>query len=458
MDSVPSVKDEMLLAQPLAVQLFQIEGRGIISCAGLTSTPVYRKRGLCRGQHVIGSARHTHLRAGKGPVTVKCQLVRAEGFSFFFEKQARESRTIKVAVAYFRRGGYEQVREPIARFLGSNAANKCAFVIGLSSHYVTEPLAVERLLRLQRKFCKQVEVRYSSKRAFHLKIFLFEKESALVACVGSSNLTGGGTAGNLEANIAIEGSLESEKVLVDISRVFSELACSPRSEVLSESRWKEYANDFVRGRVSRKTHFKPTLKPTGDVGTPGAFPDMSEDDLEETEDRPERAVWKISPGKGAFQWPEYVKRTDESTNVGPIAIGWHSIGDPSDMTWNSIRNAARKNEKRPKYVADQIWRFFRLLRAHDYVVAYGKSSILDIGEILDDEVTHLPSEDPRKIYQNQRSVKWFRVDPVSLSPKQRHELQYPQDTIHLVSDQATRRLIQRVMSKSSRVPRSKHES
>jgi HKD family nuclease len=287
-------------------------------------------------------------------------LLRAEEFSIFFQKHARESRTIKVAVAYLRRGGYEQVREAITAFL-ANRASKCVFVIGLSSHYVTEPLAVKRLLELQSKFPNQVEVRYSSKRAFHLKIFLFEKESVVVACVGSSNLTGGGTAGNLEANIAIEGSPKSA-VLVDISRMFSELACKPTSEVLSEYRWKEYANDFTRGRVSNKTHFKPTLKPTGDVGKPGAFPDMSEDDLEEIEDRPERAVWKISPGKGAFQWREYVKRIDKSTNVGPIAMGWHSIGDPSDMTWNDIRNSAREKEKKPTYVADQIWQFFHLLR------------------------------------------------------------------------------------------------
>lgn len=95
------------------------------------------------------------------------------------------------------------------------------------------------------------------------------------------------------------------------------------------------------------------------------------------------------------------------------------------------------------YVAEQIWTFFNLMRPRNLVVAYGKSSILDIG-IITGPPKHLANSTP-DIFANRIPVKWFRIGQKLLSKRQRYSLCYPQDTLHRIKDEATLQLIKRAL-------------
>jgi hypothetical protein len=381
-----------------------------------------------------------------------CQLVRAKGFRSFFEIHARESRAIRIAVAYFNVRGYEQIRRPLLRFLDSDVTRKCIFVVGLSSYYNTEPAAVEELLRVQKKFPNQLHLRYSMRDTFHPKIFVFEKPSSRMALVGSSNLTGGGTRRNVEANIAIEGRPRSENVLREISSLLSEISSGRFSRTLNRRRYEEYKEDykrFSRHRGGVRTGFVRRLKPTGVLTKPATSAAAIHDYPGEVEElsglQPKEIIWKISPGENAFQWPEYSRRVDPKTAKGVIAVGYYEIGDPCNMTFAEIARRARdKRRKKPRHVAKQLVRFFREMRVGNLIVAYGKSTIFDVGKVIG-KATHLPSEDPDIIYGNQRPVRWFKVGPVSLTRKERDPFCYPNDTVHRITDSATLRLVRRLV-------------
>ncbi|MBI2999645.1 MAG: phospholipase D family protein [Deltaproteobacteria bacterium] len=271
----------------------------------------------------------------------------------FFKEQCAQSQSLRIAVAYLRKGGIEGIREPLRKFLGNRGCS-CVFVVGLSNQYITRPEAVKELLSISRDFPGSLKLRYSSRSSFHPKIFLFTKPLSYTALVGSSNLTGGGTRGNLEANIAISGQSPSDRIFRDLLRLFSKIGTRPVSSKLNRNRWKEYTRDFEGASIFRRTKVRASLKPTGDLGEPGSFPDTNEpdvdQDMEDIEELsrlpPDNVVWKISPDRNARQWREWQRQTNETTNEGVIPIGWENLGNPSRLTWAQIAVHARRRRWR----------------------------------------------------------------------------------------------------------------
>ena len=390
---------------------------------------------------------------------MKCELVRARDFLSFFKEQCAQTRSLRIAVAYLRKGGIEAIREPLRKFL-TNHGCSCVFVVGLSNQYITQPEAVKELLSISRDFPGSLKLRYSSRSSFHPKIFLFAKPHSYTALVGSSNLTGGGTWGNLEANVAISGRSQSNGIFPDLLKLFSEIVKSTVSAKLNRNRWKEYNRDFEGAKSAfKRKELRPSLKPTGDLGEPGSFPDTDEpdvmQDIEDIEELSEVSandvVWKISPDRNASQWREWQRQTNERTNEGVIAIGWENLGDPSRLTRGQVAALARKRRwPKPNYVAKQVRTFFNLMRPKNLVVAYGKSSMLDIG-IITGPPKHLAKSAP-VIFANQIPVKWFKIGRKLLSKRQRYFLCYPQDTLHRIKDEATLQRIKRSLP-SRKVPK-----
>ncbi len=333
----------------------------------------------------------------------------------------------------------------------SNRSHTCVFVMGLSRYYITDPEAVKQLLEMRRHFGTRLQLRYSTREGFHLKMFLFEGPSSLTAVVGSSNLTGGGTGGNLEANVAIYGHVKS-KVMRDIRQLFSTIATSTVTSELNWEKLRKYSRDHRAREHRYGPLIRTTLEQTGDLPELTAgYADTIDDDANLIEGfgnvAPQELVWKISPGEWARQWPEWLRRIDEKTKEGIIAIGWDELGNPSELTFREIaRRAKTAGFSKPKYVAQQIWSFFHQIQSGNIVVGYGHSKILGIG-VVTGPATHSSGNDKR-IYSNQISVTWYSLRAIRLNQRTRRVFTYPQDTLHLIKDKPTIHLIRRVVELS----------
>jgi HKD family nuclease len=133
---------------------------------------------------------------------------------------------INFAVAYLTNAGYASIEKPLEKFLRRKGQIK--FLVGMSGVYVTESRALNHLLKLVKKRKgKNVEIKYHNPKRgeFHPKLILAKRRGSLREVIlGSSNLTGGGQKGNLEANVLVtigKSSNENTKKFVkDVNEFF----------------------------------------------------------------------------------------------------------------------------------------------------------------------------------------------------------------------------------------------
>jgi hypothetical protein len=157
-------------------------------------------------------------------------------------------------------------------------------------------------------------------------------------------------------------------------------------------------------------------------------------------------VWKISPGKGHFQWR---RGTWQSEKV--IAIGWEEAGNLNNFkTVDELRAKARKEGfSKAGYAANQFWAF-KKVEEGDIVVAYGNYTILDIGIVegpyfLSIDRLVKPYYD---LYGHRKPVTWLKLGPIPIrNPKiARHMAQ--NNTIFQITDNDALRFIQEILEKS----------
>lgn len=86
------------------------------------------------------------------------------------------------------------------------------------------------------------------RRNFHPKIYLFERQDEVVACVGSSNLTGGGLLKNVEANLLVKGG-EGESPIRELREFHETLWGSPWSLRVTPDFRSRYAEAQARRRA-----------------------------------------------------------------------------------------------------------------------------------------------------------------------------------------------------------------
>jgi hypothetical protein len=159
-----------------------------------------------------------------------------------------------------------------------------------------------------------------------------------------------------------------------------------------------------------------------------------------------RKVWRISPGKGHFQWR---RGTWQSQKV--ISIGWEEIGDLRQYTTvDEIKTTAKSlNVKKPGYAADQLWTFKQVKKGH-FAIAYGHYTILDIGIVAGpyflklDDFVH-PSYD---LYGHRIPVTWLKLGPLPFKDKDIQRYLSQNNTIFQITDPATLRFIQELLSRS----------
>jgi HKD family nuclease len=222
-----------------------------------------------------------------------------------------ESEIIRIAVAFCKRKGFEEINESLKKALEDRKIIK--FIVGMSSDYgITDPYVLDQLLKIKKVFRNNFSVRYYDNPGFHPKLFIFDSVKRVRIIVGSSNLTGGGLHNNIEANIMLD-TTKKQKIVKSITKKFDywfENAYRLKCDKVSK-----YKKLFRRFKLPQKLQKRirqertPLPKPEGKTG--------------EIHISERSSFWKVAPGERGTQWDLW---EDEIENeVGIIAIGWEGL-------------------------------------------------------------------------------------------------------------------------------------
>ena len=107
---------------------------------------------------------------------------------------------VSLAVAFITRSGVEEIVQPLREAAGRG---KVRLLTGLYQK-VTQPEALEVLLRLQRQTKVRLETRVSCDPTFHRKLYLLQRGTTAYVIIGSSNLTREGLQSGGELNALVE--------------------------------------------------------------------------------------------------------------------------------------------------------------------------------------------------------------------------------------------------------------
>lgn len=169
------------------------------------------------------------------PLPVDIQV--ADNFSIkvrsILNSSLRRADEVKIAVAFVSRGGLELIESAVNESLG-----RCAyleFLVGLDMR-VTEPEAMRYLFDLSQEtdqFKIYCLVSAGQTELYHPKVYLLKSGVEVTCIVGSSNLTRGGLSNNVEVNLVLRASADSE-IVSDIYATYNRLKCHPRRVIPDE--------------------------------------------------------------------------------------------------------------------------------------------------------------------------------------------------------------------------------
>jgi HKD family nuclease len=140
---------------------------------------------------------------------------------------------VRLAVAFVSMSGLKIIEDAVVSTLRAGA--EIEFLVGMDTK-ATEAAALRHLLQIS-----QAEPRVSlyclgsleGSSIYHPKVYLSRAEDAAQCLVGSSNLTRGGLATNIEVNIALSGTLTDEPI-ADLYTAYSALKFHPKRVVPDE--------------------------------------------------------------------------------------------------------------------------------------------------------------------------------------------------------------------------------
>ncbi|GBD03453.1 hypothetical protein HRbin19_00739 [bacterium HR19] len=121
---------------------------------------------------------------------------------FFPPSILQDAKKFDIAVAYINSGGLNEIYEEIGKALESGA--KIRLLTQIRDAF-NDPKTLRKLLDLQHKSNGKFEIRISTLRHFHPKMYLFEGEKEKIAFIGSSNFTGEGLTEHAEMNLKLRG-------------------------------------------------------------------------------------------------------------------------------------------------------------------------------------------------------------------------------------------------------------
>src|SRR5262249_12005068 len=107
-----------------------------------------------------------------------------------------------LASAFFTLVAFHSLRSSLVQALKQGA--RVQFLLGRFD-FVTEPRAVDALLRLTHEYPEQLHIYFDADFGFHYKLATFKSGSKEIVIIGSSNLTPKGMSTVGEANLEIAG-------------------------------------------------------------------------------------------------------------------------------------------------------------------------------------------------------------------------------------------------------------
>jgi HKD family nuclease len=114
-------------------------------------------------------------------------------------RDMRGANAADVAVAYVKAGGFDAIRPSLLAVASQGRVR----VLTCLQFGITEPKALEKLLKLMNQTNLQLEARLSDERHFHAKGYYITKGKIFTAVVGSSNLTRDGLESEGELNLKL---------------------------------------------------------------------------------------------------------------------------------------------------------------------------------------------------------------------------------------------------------------
>lgn len=279
---------------------------------------------------------------------------------------------LDVAMAYVKIGGLRTLLKNANTRIKQGAPVRIVF--GLSfGQGITDKESARFLFKLSKR--KNVVVKRWNSSGFHPKLFIFHGEHPSIA-VGSANITEAAQSTNAEANVLVEDA--DPQLLRDALRFF-EHYFNP-APVLKRRDVDTYKPKAPRGRRVFRKGIKADDLPS---------PLQRKHNLEIL--RPNK-VWKISPGRDACYWAEWLNVIDDDGD-GIVAIGWDEVGNLAKFkSYDSLKKAVIQTAKtvwdvdsdrktNVKYATDQLWTFKRTISRGDVFIIYSETRVLGVAEV-----------------------------------------------------------------------------
>lgn len=143
------------------------------------------------------------------------------------------TREVCIVVAFVTQAGLDEIAQHLRQVA---TQGKVRFITGLYQH-VTEPQALETLLKIQDETRGRFSAKLSTEPQLHRKFFIIESSVKAVAIVGSSNLTKEGLQSGGEINLMIS-SPKNESSIQKLKKIF-------------EKEWKHRAVSLSATQISR---------------------------------------------------------------------------------------------------------------------------------------------------------------------------------------------------------------
>ncbi len=150
-----------------------------------------------------------------------------------------------VAVAFTTQSGLDEIIQPLRQVATQGSVR---LITGLYQQ-VTEPQALETLLKIQKETRGKFSVKLSKEPQFHRKFYILESKSQTIAIVGSSNLTKEGLQSGGEINVIISSARNTTSAR-DLKKIF-EKEWGQRAVSLSAKQIAKY-----KKARNKKTEFK----------------------------------------------------------------------------------------------------------------------------------------------------------------------------------------------------------
>jgi len=292
-----------------------------------------------------------------------------------------------IAVAFVKKDGFEKIRDSLEEVLKQKRVVK--IIIGASTDFmITDSDVLKELLQLKRKY-RTLSVKFYNSVRFHPKLFIFKMNGETNIIIGSSNLTGGGTKNNIEANVLLKNSSEDvfARSVVGSFNIWFDGGEKLTAKIVHYYEKSKGEREKLNNKIKKKS-------PISETPIPARL-------------RMEINYWKVAPGPRGWQWPLWCQEI--INGKGKIAIGWG------------------KGTKQGKIFYDEM-------KKGDIVVAYSRGIVFGIAKIISDAYSkRVKSLEP---FHNLRDVEWIKL--VEKRPPEKYiKILGTYDTVHLIEDEDT---------------------